>query len=143
MVILVSDVGTIVLIYIRFYVWRMALVLIIQAIKLRLEFVVLNRLAEANTAARNQGWASQHPVSDSQVLTIQERLVGGPSLVSYSGDDEGFECPKSGNCVYSHSGTKTRARSSRAKRSLFENHDARHLKNSPSLPYLPEHVFLW
>jgi hypothetical protein len=67
-VILVSDVGMIVLIYVRLYLGRMALVPFTYAFKLRLEFVVLNRLAEPNNTARNLICGSQRSVPDPQVF---------------------------------------------------------------------------
>lgn len=67
-VILLSDAATTVLIYIHFYVLRMALLPFTYAVKLRLEFVVLNRLSARSHSMQASTWNDQHTVCNHQQL---------------------------------------------------------------------------
>ncbi|RDI84993.1 hypothetical protein Vi05172_g4917 [Venturia inaequalis] len=73
MVIILSDAATTVLIYIHFYILRMALLPFTYAVKLRLEFVVLNRLsARSNLTSHSMQastWNAQHTARNHQQLS--------------------------------------------------------------------------
>lgn len=74
-VIFISDVATTVLIYVHFYFLRMVLASFTYAIKLRLEFVVLNRLSARRDSVQDSMWEGQHTAHGHQQLS--NRVSGG------------------------------------------------------------------